>query len=82
MHLVRDDGGYPEDSERHRRQQFTPNAPNLSQDFTAELIDAQQDLIAAQHQFLRDGVQTRLLAAQQRFLQVQTAVIGRLGVFG
>jgi hypothetical protein len=83
MHLA-SDGGEPTEtelSERHRRHQVTTSVPQ-DQSYLTDLINAQQDLIASQHQFLRDGDQRVLLTAQQQFLQVQTSVIGRLGVFG
>jgi hypothetical protein len=83
MHLA-SDGGEPTEaelSERHRRHQVTANVPQ-DQSYLTDLINAQQDLIAAQHRFLQEGDQRSLLTAQQQFLQVQTSVIGRLGVFG
>jgi hypothetical protein len=85
MHLVKDGGEQPEMSERDRRHyQQNINTANVPQDqsYLTDLINAQQDLIAAQHVFLQSGDQRQLLTAQQRFLQVQTSVIGRLGVFG
>jgi hypothetical protein len=86
MHLA-SNGGEPteaEMSERHRRHHANLNVTNVPQDqsYLTDLINAQQDLIAAQHRFLQEGDQRGLLTAQQQFLQVQTSVIGRLGVFG
>jgi len=83
MHLA-SKGGEPTEaelSERYRRHQVTANVPQ-DQSYLTDLINAQQDLIAAQHRFLQEGDQRSLLTAQQQFLQVQTSVIGRLGVFG
>jgi len=83
MHLA-SNGGEPTEtelSERQRRHQVTTSVPQ-DQSYLTDLINAQQDLIAAQHRFLQEGDQRGLLTAQQQFLQVQTSVIGRLGVFG
>lgn len=82
MHLA-SDGGQPTETEMSERQR-RHNTANVPQDqsYLTDLIDAQQDLIRAQHNFLHDSDQRGLLVAQQKFLQVQTSVIGRLGVFG
>lgn len=46
---------------RHENQAATMSGTN---DFLSDLLDGQQKLISAQYQFLRDGDQARLLAAQ------------------
>jgi hypothetical protein len=51
-------------------------------DFMVDLLDAQQDLITAQHQFLHGSDTTALLAAQNRFIVAQMNVLTRLGVYG
>lgn len=86
-HLEREFG--PADSElsererqqrnRHESQTATMSGTN---DFLSDLLDGQQRLITAQYQFLRDGDQAKLLAAQSEMVLCQTKVLGNLGVFG
>ena len=59
-------------------------AQNLTapKDFMVDLLDAQQDLITAQHQFLHGSDTSALLAAQNRFIMAQMDVLRRLGVYG
>lgn len=64
---------------RHENQAATMSGTN---DFLSDLLDGQQKLISAQYQFLRDGDQARLLAAQSEMVQCQMMVLNRLGVFG
>lgn len=53
-----------------------------AQDFMGDLLDAQQRLISAQHQFLHDNDMAALARAQLDVITVQTNVMQRLGVFG
>lgn len=46
------------------------------------ILDAQQQLISAQYQFLHDNNMSSLLRAQLNVIQAQTSVLDRLGVFG
>lgn len=64
---------------RHENQAASAAGTN---DFLSDLLDGQQQLITAQYQFLRDGDQARLLAAQRDMVQCQTMVLNRLGIFG
>lgn len=66
----------------HRTDGETINADTAKRDFMVDLLDAQQDLITAQHQFLHGSDTTQLLAAQNRFIMAQMNVLQRLGVYG
>lgn len=77
------------DSERARQsQRHLHELPTDSrivanaQDFMGDLLDAQQRLISAQHQFLHDNNMAALARAQLDVITVQTGVMQRLGVFG
>ena len=70
-------------SQRHLRE--LPVSNTLSpgaQDFMGDLLDAQQRLITAQHQFLHNNDMPMLARAQLDVITVQTGVMQRLGVFG
>jgi hypothetical protein len=54
----------------------------VGDDYMSDLIDGQQRLIAAHHQFLHDHNVEALAAAQRDFLEIQTGLLSRLGVFG
>jgi hypothetical protein len=54
----------------------------VGDDYMSDLIDGQQRLIAAHHQFLHDHNVEALAAAQRDFLGIQTDLLARLGVFG
>jgi hypothetical protein len=54
----------------------------VADDYMSDLIDGQQRLIAAHHQFLHDHDVEKLAAAQRDFLEIQTGLLSRLGVFG
>ena len=70
-------------SQRHLREMPVSNTLNpKAQDFMGDLLDAQQRLISAQHQFLHDNDMTNLARAQLDVITVQTGVMHRLGVFG
>jgi hypothetical protein len=64
-----------------------PDPPNISGQFSqqqvmSDLLDAQQQLISAQHQYLHDGNTPQLLRAQRDFIMRQTAAMTQLGMFG
>ena len=59
---------------------YVSQSPELG--FQTDLLDAQQDLITAQHAFLHNGDQGNLLGAQYRFIMAQMSVLARLGVYG
>jgi hypothetical protein len=69
----------PEPHHSHERAEVTPHSTD---ELMSELLDGQQVLISAQHEFLRDHDMTRLAAAQRRFIMVQMSVLNRLGIFG
>ena len=70
-------------SQRHLHELPVSNTLNPSaQDFMGDLLDAQQRLISAQHQFLHDSDMAKLARAQLDVITVQTGVMQRLGVFG
>ena len=71
-------------SERGRRAQHLHEAgPQTPGDgFMSDLLDAQQRLISAQHQFLHDQDMRVLARAQLDVIGVQTNVLQRLGIFG
>lgn len=54
--------------------QYAPPAT----DFMGDLIDAQQQYIASQHKFLKDGNITALVIAQTELVNAQGFVIARL----
>lgn len=51
-------------------------------DFLPDILDAQQRLISAQHQFLHDNDMMALARAQLNVIAVQNDVMHRMGVFG
>lgn len=70
-------------AQRHLRDVPVSNTLNPNaQDFMGDLLDAQQRLITAQHQFLHDNDMPALARAQLDVITVQTGVMHRLGVFG
>lgn len=70
-------------SQRHLREMPVSNTLNpAAQDFMGDLLDAQQRLITAQHQFLHNNDMPMLARAQLDVITVQTGVMQRLGVFG
>jgi hypothetical protein len=74
-------GGYP--GLASENVQFGPISSSLTgNDFLSDLLDAQQRLISAQHQYLHDNDMRALARAQLDVIGVQNSVLGRLGVFG
>jgi hypothetical protein len=70
-------------AERHLREMPVSNTLNpAAQDFMGDLLDAQQRLISAQHQFLHNNDMAALARAQLDVITVQTGVMQRLGIFG
>lgn len=70
-------------SQRHLRDVPVSNTLNPgAQDFMGDLLDAQQRLISAQHQFFHDNDMPKLARAQLDVITVQTGVMQRLGIFG
>ena len=70
-------------SQRHLRDVPVSNTLNPgAQDFMTDVLDAQQRLISAQHQFLHDTDMTKLARAQLEVITVQTSVMQRTGFFG
>lgn len=73
----RRNSGYPEYNASSSKAQITS-----SEDFMTDILDAQQRLISAQHQFLHDNDLQALARAQLDVIGVQTSVLQRLGVYG
>jgi hypothetical protein len=53
-----------------------------NRDYTITLLDAQQGLISAHHEFLHTSNTQTLLVAQRNFIAAQDEVLYRLGVYG
>lgn len=70
----------PYDGTHSGRASGTPITSNA--DFMTDLLDAQQRLISAHHQYLHDSDMTALARAQLDVINVHNSVLGRLGVFG
>lgn len=51
-------------------------------EFLPDMLDAQQRLISAQHQFLHDNNMQALARAQLDVIAVQNRVLNEIGVFG
>lgn len=73
------DARYPRDSTRN---EVPSNSRMHGNDFLPDILDAQQRLISAQHQFLHDGDMRSLAKAQLALISFQSNVMQRMGVFG
>jgi hypothetical protein len=65
------------------RENVAPeNTEPKTPDYLGDLLDAQHDLIQAQHDFMHKADVNALLKAQRVFINKQTHVLDRLGVYG
>lgn len=69
---------YPEQNEE--RRPFDGGVTGTS--YLSDILDAQQQLISAQHLYLHDNDPAKLLRAQLHVIGVYNGVLDRLGVFG
>lgn len=71
--------GYPEQND----ERLSPSGSRLNgTSYLSDILDAQNQLISAQHQLLHDNDPAKLLRAQLHVIGVYNGVLDRLGVFG
>lgn len=70
--------GYPEQIE----ERMPSDSRVAGTSYLSDILDAQQQLISAQHQYLHDNDPAKLLRAQLNVIGVYNGVLDRLGVYG
>jgi hypothetical protein len=71
--------GYPE---YQAEQRMPSDSRAAGTSYLSDILDAQQQLISAQHQYLHDNDPAKLLRAQLNVIGVYNGVLDRLGVYG
>lgn len=70
--------GYPGQNE----ERMSSDSRFSGTSYLSDVLDAQQQLISAQHMYLHDNDPAKLLRAQLHVIGVYNGVLDRLGVFG
>lgn len=70
--------GYPE----YNKEEVPSDSRLSGTSYLGDVLDAQQQLISAQHMYLHDNDPAKLLRAQLSVINVYNGVLDRLGVFG